>query len=101
MAPPPTLITIDGVERSIREWARIRDINLTTVSMRRQRGWTDRQALGFDDPPEKQPVAKIEINGELVTIRQAALASDLTPNCVRNRVNRGWHRKRLTLPKQY
>lgn len=49
-----TVETPDGpVEKTMTAWSKHTGIPLATISMRRSRGWTDAQALGFEPGPQE------------------------------------------------
>lgn len=52
------------VTRTMSEWAKNRGIPLSTISVRRSRGWTDAQALEFEPgPQETRNADQAEIKG--------------------------------------
>lgn len=49
-----TIQTPDGpVEKTLSAWAKYRRIPLSTISVRRSRGWTDAQALEYEPSPSE------------------------------------------------
>lgn len=67
--PGTTKITVETptgpVTKTMSQWATERGIPLSTISVRRSRGWTDAQALGFEPgPQESRDAEQAEVKEE-------------------------------------
>lgn len=89
------LLTFQGEERSISEWARIKKLHLRTLLTRIDTGWTIARAL---EEPVTLDVRPQQV-GPYSSIREAAAAVGLKEATLRLRLRTGWDpEKALSTP---
>jgi transcriptional regulator with XRE-family HTH domain len=79
----PILVTIDGIEDSIRGHARRLGISESTVAARRKRGLSPEAAL-----EKKQPML-FDVGGVMLTSKEAAARAGVSPDAIRRRAAHG------------
>ena len=82
-----TMYTVDGITRSMSEWAEITGLTVSGIYGRMYtRGWSIEDAIKTPLPQTKT----YEYKGEHKTILQWALSAGLKRNTVEERLKRGW-----------
>ena len=82
-------LSYGGKTYSIREWARIVDIDAATIRKRLQRGWTVARVLG--QPPYRDwNECHLGIAGEFHTVKEWAESLNLREGTLRQRLSRRW-----------
>lgn len=101
-------LTVDGVKRSLAEWAEVTGISRITIQARLRHGWTEKEAV--ETPPLRNGTAarnarirkksrKIEFRGCERTISEWASLTGIPPVTIFNRLRSGWTAERsLTEP---
>jgi hypothetical protein len=68
-------LTHEGKTLSLANWARLRGLHPETVRVRKKRGWTDAQCLGFADPPRK-PISNTSLFSKPLSFRKSGKPPD-------------------------
>jgi hypothetical protein len=58
-------LTHEGKTLTVANWSRLRGLNPETVRVRKKRGWSDAQCLGFADPPPRYTLDNLKIGKPL------------------------------------
>lgn len=86
-----TIITIDGVERTVKEWSEISGVNANTIHSRLRKGITGAELIA--------PVGKtVTINGEAHTFSEWSRIVEASYNVIQRRYYRGVKGEDLIAP---
>ena len=82
------LITIDGVTKTIAQWAKTMDISPLTICNRLQNNWTPEKSCLHPVRPHREDI--ITVNGIPKTTKQWAKTMNIRPGLITQRLLRGW-----------
>ena len=86
------MATIDGITRSIREWCRLRGLNISTVRSRLRNGWKPKDALNTPTMfrGNRSNVQYLTVKGKTRPIREWASLGGIHVETIRGRLRWGW-----------
>jgi hypothetical protein len=96
----PQLATIDGKTKSIREWCRLRGLNISTVRSRLRNGWSPKDAVNTPTMPRgnQSNIQFLTINGKTRPIREWARLRGIHVETIRGRLRLGWSQEDAVSP---
>lgn len=87
-------ITIDGVERTVKEWSEISGVNANTIHSRLRKGITGAELIA----PVKCEHVVLAINGETHTLSEWSRIVEVSYNVIQRRYYRGVRGEDLIAP---
>lgn len=81
-------ITIDGVTKTIAQWAKAMNISPLTISNRLQNNWSPKKAVLHPIRPHREDT--INVNGIIKTTTQWTRHVGISQNAITKRLLRGW-----------
>lgn len=95
------LITINGVTKTLTEWARDCGVNRKTIDKRLRIGWEGESLISPPDQRKRKDNIFVIINGEKLTLPEVSDRYSIKISLLHNRIRRRWKPEEIIMPIGY
>lgn len=84
------MLTAHGETRSITEWARLKGLTKTILTMRLDRGWSPERAVDTPVRRKTRSSRRIKVGGDALTVAEWSERNGISRRTIDSRLAAGW-----------